>query len=109
MPKYEPPKFKYKPTYTVPSFTFSPYAKESSKKQLEREKERERLERLREEEELRRLEEYLLQGKRAGTVPLSSARRKDELSYVSPFGQRPTMPNQFVYKPVAKRKKRSAK
>lgn len=120
MPKYTPNKFTYKPNYTVPSFSSPQFARETAKQK----REALRLEELREEEERRRIEEYLLQGRRSGTLPLRSARRKDELAYVSSFGQRPTPPNRFAYNsanlyptatsgnvrlPVAKRKKRSTK
>jgi hypothetical protein len=115
MPPYKLPKFTYKPNYDIPQYSSSRYAKEVARKL----KEDERLEQLRKEEELRRLEEYLLQGRRSGSLPTRSARRKDELAYVSPFARPPRFDNQYVYTPstvsqyaprmVKNKKKRSAK
>ncbi|MFN9114514.1 MAG: hypothetical protein ACK5XN_31010 [Bacteroidota bacterium] len=115
MAKYTPPKFSYKPTYAVPKFSSSQYSQSLARQQ---QKARE-LEELREEEERRRLEEYLLQGRQSSGLPTRSARRKDELAYVSQFGQRPILPNRFAYKPsmlnalparpVKKRKKSGSK
>jgi len=115
MPPYKLPKFTYKPNYNVPQYSSSRYAKESARQK----KEAERLEQLRKEEELRQLEEYLLQGRRSGSLPTRSARRKDELAYVSPFIRQPRFENPYVYTPsavsqyaprmVKNKKKRSAK
>lgn len=117
MPKYNQPKFTYKPTYAVPKFSSSQYAQSLARQQ---QKARE-LEELREEEERRKLEEYLLQGRQSNELPIRSARRKDELAYISQFGQRPTLPNRFAYnptmmmsnnvmiRPVKKRKKSGSK